>query len=464
MSSFFIDRPIFAWVVAILISLFGYIAMRSMGIDSYPNIAPPQVTVTATYPGASAATMESTVTQVIEQQLTGIDNLLYFSSTSGSNGQTIITLSFATGTNPDTAQVQVQNKVTLATPLLPPQVTQQGVVVAKASPDILMFLALQSNNSSIDAARLSDILASQVQPAVARVSGVGNTTLLGSEYAARIWLNPDKLQGYGLSTTQVLNAVNSQNAQFAAGSLGADPAVKGQVFTATVSGDALFSSLKQFKDIILLANSDGTVVRLGDVARITFGAQTSGITPVYDGKPAGGLAIFLLPGANALAVGNAVKAAMTALERDLPAGVNWNVPYDTTPFITASITDVVHTLVEAIVLVFLVMLVFLQNLRATIIPTLVIPVALLGTFIGLSALQPGATGIIYSQFALTIAVSMGISALLAMSFTPSLCAAILKPVHEQKKNRFFVWFDQTCEKTSRNYRGHVGSAVRHAPR
>ncbi len=188
MSSFFIDRPIFAWVVAILISLFGYIAMRSMGIDSYPNIAPPQVTVTAIYPGASAATMESTVTQVIEQQLTGIDNLLYFSSTSGSNGQTVITLSFATGTNPDTAQVQVQNKVTLATPLLPPQVTQQGVVVAKASPDILMFLALQSNNSSIDAARLSDILASQVQPAVARVSGVGNTTLLGSEYAARIWL------------------------------------------------------------------------------------------------------------------------------------------------------------------------------------------------------------------------------------------------------------------------------------
>ena len=219
-----------------------------------------------------------------------------------------------------------------------------------------MFIALQSSNSSIDAARLSDILASQVQPAVARVTGVGNTTLLGSEYAARIWLNPDKLQGYGLSTTQVLNAVTAQNAQFAAGSLGADPAVKGQMFTATVSGDALFSSLKQFQDIILLANSDGTTVRLGDVARITFGAQTSGVSPVYDGKPAGGLAIFLLPGANALSVGNAVKAAMAVLARDLPAGVTWSVPYDTTPFITASITDVVHTLIEAIVLVFLVML------------------------------------------------------------------------------------------------------------
>jgi multidrug efflux pump len=535
MSSFFIDRPVFAWVVAILISLFGYIAMRSMGIDSYPNIAPPQVTVTATYPGASAATMESTVAQVIEQQLTGIDNLLYFSSTSGSNGQTTITLSFATGTNPDTAQVQVQNKVTLATPLLPPQVTQQGVIVAKASPDILMFLALQSSSPSIDAARLSDILASQVQPAVARVSGVGNTTLLGSEYAARIWLNPDKLQGYGLSTTQVLNAVNAQNAQFAAGSLGADPAVTGQVFTATVSGDALFSSLKQFRDIILLANSDGTAVRLGDVARITFGAQTSGISPVYDGKPAGGLGIFLLPGANALSVGNAVKAAMAALARDLPAGVTWSVPYDTTPFITASITDVVHTLIEAIVLVFLVMLVFLQNLRATIIPTLVIPVALLGTFIGLSllhftlnqltlfgmvlaigivvddaivvienverimseehsepkeatrkamgqitgaivaitvvlsavfipsALQPGATGIIYAQFALTIAMSMGFSAFLALSFTPSLCAAILKPVHQEKKNAFFRWFNRTFEWTTNTYQGHIGKAVRHAP-
>jgi multidrug efflux pump len=536
MPSFFIDRPVFAWVVAVLISLFGYIAMRTMGIDSYPDIAPPQITVTATYPGASAATMESTVTQVIEQQLTGIDNLLYFSSTSSASGQSTITLTFATGTNPDIAQVQVQNKVTLASPLLPAQVSQQGVVIAKASPDILMFIALQSSNPSIDAGRLSDIMASQVQPVIGRISGVGNTNLLGAEYAARIWLDPDKLHGYGLSTTQVLNAVTSQNAQFAAGSLGADPAVKGQVFTATVTGDELFSTLQQFRDIIVLANADGTTVKLSDVARITFGPQTYGFAPVYDGKPAAGLGIFLLPGANALQVGNAVKAQMAALVKDMPPGITWDVPYDTTPFITASITDVAKTLVEAIVLVFFVMLIFLQNLRATIIPTLVIPVALLGTFVGLtllhftlnqltlfgmvlaigivvddaivvienverimteeqlepkeatrkamgqitgaiiaitvvlsavfipSALQPGATGIIYSQFALTIAVSMGISALLAMSFTPSLCAAILKPVHEQKKNRFFVWFDRTFDKTSHKYLGHVGSAVRHAPR
>jgi multidrug efflux pump len=536
MPSFFINRPVFAWVVAILISLFGIISVHSMGVDSYPDIAPPQVTVTATYPGASSDTMESTVTQVIEQQLTGIDNLLYFSSTSSSSGQTIITLTFATGTNADIAQVQVQNKVTLAQPLLPTQVTQQGVVVAKASPDILMFIALQSDNKAIDGPRLSDILASQIQPAIGRVSGVGNTTLLGSEYAMRIWLDPDKLQGYGLSTTQVLNAVNSQNAQFAAGSIGADPAIKGQVFTATVSGDALFTTRKQFEDIVLLSNSNGTVVHLSDVARITFGPQTYGERAVYDGKPAGGLAIFLLPGANALSVAKAVKAEMGGLAKDLPAGVTWNVPYDTTPFITASISDVIRTLAEAIGLVFVVMLIFLQNLRATIIPTLVIPVALLGTFIGLSALhytlnqltlfgmvlaigivvddaivvienverimneehsdpreatrkamkqitgaivaitvvlsavfvpsalQPGATGIIYAQFALTIAVSMCFSAFLAMSFTPALCATILKPAHQVKKNAFFRWFDRSFEKATHTYLGHVGRAARHAPR
>jgi multidrug efflux pump len=533
MPSFFIDRPIFAWVIALLICLVGTLAMMHMGIESYPDIAPPEVTVTAIYPGADAATMESTVTQVIEQQLTGIDNLLYFSSASNSNGTSTITLSFATGTNPDIAQVQVQNKVTLAQPLLPAQVTQQGVVVAKASPDILMFVALQSSTPAIGANRLNDILASQIQPVIGRVSGVGNTTLLGSEYAARIWLNPDKLQGYGLSTTQVLNAISTQNAQFAAGSLGADPASKDQVFTATVTGDALFNSLQQFRNIIVLTNSDGTVVRLGDVARVAFGPQTYGSTSVYGGKPAGGLGIFLLPGANSLSVANAVKSQMATLARDLPAGVTWNVPYDTTPFITASITDVVKTLVAAIILVFLVMLVFLQDIRATIIPTLVIPVALLGTFIGLyalnfslnqltlfgmvlaigivvddaivvienverimseehlgpkeatrkamgqisgaivaitvvlaavfipSALRPGATGIVYAQFALTIGVSMGFSAFMAMSFTPALCAAILRPAHGKKQLFLFSWFNSGFEWVARKYHDSISSAVRH---
>jgi multidrug efflux pump len=536
MPNFFIDRPVFAWVVPIFICLIGIISMMSMGIDSYPTIAPPEVTVTATYPGANAATMESTVTQVIEQQLTGIDNLLYFSSTSNGNGTATITLSFATGTDQDIAEVQVQNKVSLAQPLLPSEVTQQGVVVAKASPDLLMFVSLQSSNPSITTARLSDIVASQIQPVIARLNGVGSTFLLGSEYAVRIWLNPDKLQGYGLSSSQVLNAVNAQNAQFATGSLGADPAVKGQAFTATVSGDSLFSSLQQFKDIILLTNSNGTVVRLSDVARITFGAQTSGSAAVYNGDAAGGMGLYLLPSANALAVAKTVKAEMAVLGKDLPEGVTWAVPYDSTPFITASIHDVVITLIEAIALVFVVMLVFLQNLRATIIPTLVIPVALLGTFIGLSllhfsinqltlfgmvlaigivvddaivvienverimteehatprdatrkamgqitsaiiaitvvlaavfvpsALQPGATGIIYAQFALTIAISTTFSAFLAMSFTPSLCATILKPVAEADKNRLFRWFDKMIAKLTGTYVGHIGAAVRHAPR
>jgi multidrug efflux pump len=539
MPNFFIDRPIFAWVISILICLGGVISMTSMGIAAYPDIAPPQVTVTATYPGASAATMESTVTQVIEQQLTGIDNLLYFTSTSNSSGGATITLSFATGTNQDIAEVQVQNKVALAQPLLPAAVTQQGVIVAKASPDILLFVALSSNNPSVDAGRLSDILASQIQPVLARISGIGNTFLLGSEYAIRIWLDTDKLQGYGLSSTQVLSAINAQNAQFATGSLGADPAVNGQTFTATVSGDSLFSSPQQFNDIILLTNSDGTTVRLGDVARVTFGGQSYGNSAVFNGKQAGGLGLFLLPGANALAIAKTVKAQMAILAKDLPQAVTWDVPYDTTPFITASITDVAKTLAEAIALVFVVMLIFLQNIRATIIPTLVIPVALLGTFMGLSALhysinlltlfgmvlaigivvddaivvienverimdeehlepkeatrkamgqitgaiiaitvvlaavfvpsalQPGATGIIYSQFALTIAMSMGFSAFLALSFTPSLCAAILKPRQEgeeKKKNMVFRRFDQGFNWVGKTYVGHIGSAVRRAPR
>ena len=536
MPRFFIDRPVFAWVIPILICLFGAISLTRLGIDSYPDIAPPQVTVTTTYPGANSATMESTVTQVIEQQLTGIDNLLYFNSVSNSNGTATITLTFATGTNPDIAEVQVQNKVALAQPLLPSEVTQEGVVVAKASPDILMFIGLQSSNPSVDTARLADIIASHIQPVIGRVSGVGNTFTLGSEYAVRIWLDPDKLQGYGMSTTQVLNAIHAQNAEFATGSLGADPPVRGQAFTATVSGDTLFSSIQQFHDVILRTSNDGSVVRLGDVARIDFGAQSYGTAAVYNGKAAGGLGVYLLPGANALEVAKVVKAKMAVLARDFPPGVTWNVPYDTTPFISASITDVVHTLIAAIAVVFVVMLIFLQNIRATIIPTLVIPVALLGTIIGLSALhftlnqldlfgmvlaigivvddaivvienverimreeglspkqatrkamsqisgaivaitvvlaavfvpsamQPGASGIIYSQFALTIAVSMVFSAFLALSFTPALCASLLKPAHHASENVVFRWFNRGFDRLGDSYVGQVRHAVRRVPR
>ena len=536
MPSFFIDRPIFAWVVAILITMVGCIAMLNMGIESYPNIAPPQVVVSATFPGANADTVEKNVTQVIEQQLTGIDHLLYFSSSSSANGSATITLTFETGTNPDIAQVQVQNKVSLAQPRLPTAVTQQGVVVAKNNPDFLMFVSLVSTNPEIDGNRLADIIASQVADQVGRIPGVGSTRVIGAEYAVRIWLNPDKLQGYGLSASAVRDAVAAQNVQFAAGSLGADPAPADQGFTATVSAEGRFSSPEQFGNIILRANSDGTVVRLSDVARVSFGPQTYGLVSTWNGQPVGGLGVQLLPGANALDVATAVRAKMDELARDFPQGVTWFAPYDTTPFVKVSINEVVHTLVEAIILVFLVMLIFLQNIRATIIPTLVIPVALLGTFIGLiglgftinqltlfgmvlaigivvddaivvienverimseehlppkeatrkamgqitgavvaitvvlaavfvpSALQAGASGVIYKQFALTIAVSMGFSAFLALSFTPALCATMLKPTHDQKKNVVYRGFNRMFDWVTHTYSGHISSAARHAPR
>jgi multidrug efflux pump len=536
MPSFFIDRPIFAWVVAILISLGGVLAILNLGVESYPNVAPPSVTVSATYPGASADTTEKTVTQVIEQQLTGIDHLLYFSSSSSSTGRASITLTFESGTDPDIAQVQVQNKVALATPRLPSEVTQQGVVVAKANAGFLMVVALKSENPNIDRDRLNDIVGSQVLDQIARVPGVGSTQQFGSEYAMRIWLNPDKLQGYGLSASQVLAAIKSQNVQFAAGSIGSDPAVPGQGFTATVSTEGRFTTPAQFADIILRANTDGTTVKLGDVARISFGPGNYGFDTTVDGKPIGAFAIQLLPGANALNVATAVRGKMDELAPSFPSGVSWFSPYDSTTFVEISINEVVHTLIEAIILVFLVMLLFLQNIRATIIPTLVIPVALLGTFLGMlvlgftinqltlfgmvlaigivvddaivvienverimteeglspreatrkamgqitgavvaitvvltavfvpSALQPGASGIIYKQFALTIAMSMGFSAFLALSFTPALCASFLQPEHHKKKNVVFRKFNQFFTWTTHTYTGHIGGAVRHAPR
>ncbi|WP_329740479.1 efflux RND transporter permease subunit [Dyella sp. A6] len=536
MPSFFIDRPIFAWVVAILISLGGVLAILNLGVESYPNIAPPQVTVTASYPGASAQTTEKTVTQVIEQQLTGIDHLLYFSSTSSSTGQAQITLTFQTGTDPDIAQVQVQNKVSLATPHLPSEVTAQGVVVAKANAGFLMVAALRSDNPSIGRNRLNDIVASEVLDQISRIPGVGSTNQFGSEYAMRIWLNPDKLHGYGLSATDVLNAVEAQNVQFAAGSIGADPAVPGQGFTASVSAEGRFTTPQQFANIILRTNTDGTTVTLGDVARIGFGPQNYGFNTVYNGKPIGAFGIQLLPGANALNVATAVRAKLAQLSNSFPPGVSWFVPYDSTSFVKISIHEVVQTLFEAIALVFLVMWLFLQNIRATIIPTLVIPVALLGTFLGMlaigftinqltlfgmvlaigivvddaivvienverimteenlspkeatrkamgqitgavvaitvvlaavfvpSALQPGASGIIYKQFALTIALSMGFSAFLALSFTPALCASFLQPEHHKKKNFIFRKFNDLFAWSTHRYTGHVGHAVKHAPR
>jgi multidrug efflux pump len=536
MSRFFIDHPIFAWVIAILIVLAGVIAIFNLGVESYPSVVPPQVTVGASYPGASADTTEKTVTQVIEQQLTGIDHLLYFSSTSSSNGQSSVTLTFETGTDPDIAQVQVQNKVALATPRLPTEVTQQGVVVAKANAGFLMVLALRSENPAIDRNALNDIVGSRVLDQISRIPGVGSTRQFGSEYAMNIWLDPDKLHGYGLSATEVLAAVRAQNVQFAAGTVGGQPSLPEQGFTATVSAEGRFSSPDEFENIILRANSDGTTVRLKDVARVDFGAFTYGFDTQWNGKPTGAFAIQLLPGANALNVASLARAKMDELAPSFPQGVSWFSPYDSTTFVKISIREVVKTLAEAIVLVFLVMLIFLQNLRATIIPTLVIPVALLGTFLGMqvigftinqltlfgmvlaigivvddaivvienverimseeglspreatrkamgqitgavvaitvvlaavfipSALQGGTAGAIYKQFSLTIAMAMVFSAFLALGFTPALCATMLKPTTHDSHNIVFRWFNRTFEWVRKTYIGHIGSAVRHAPR
>ncbi|GAB3309227.1 multidrug efflux RND transporter permease subunit [Luteimonas notoginsengisoli] len=383
MSRFFINHPVFAWVIAILIALGGVLAINGLGIESYPNIAPPQVTVSASYPGASAETTEGAVTQVIEQQMTGIDNLDYFSSSSSSSGGASITLTFKPGTDPDIAQVQVQNKVALATPRLPSEVVQQGVVVAKANPGFLMVVALRSSNPAYDKDALADLIAARVLDQIARTPGVGSTQLFGGEYAMNIWLNPDKLRGYGLSASQVLAAVRGQNVQFAAGSVGAEPSPEGQAFTATVSAEGRFSTAEQFGNIILRADADGTTVRLKDVARVEKGASAYGFDLKWSGSPAAGFAVQLAPGANALGVAGAVKDRMAELESSFPQGVTWFSPYDSSTFVRISIEEVVKTLFEAVVLVFLVMLIFLQNLRATIIPTLVIPVALMGTFLGM---------------------------------------------------------------------------------
>src|SRR5690606_25979489 len=321
MSRFFINHPVFAWVIAILITLGGVLGILNLGVESYPSIAPPQVTVGATYPGASADTTERAVTQVIEQQLTGIDNLDYFSSSSSSSGRASITLTFKPGTDPDIAQVQVQNKVSMATPRLPGEVTQQGVVVAKANSGFLMLVAVRSSNPAYDRNALSDLLASRVLDQIARVPGVGSTQLFGGEYAMNIWLDPGKLQGYGLSASQALAAVRGQNVQFAAGSVGASPSPKDQMVMATVTAEGRYSTAEQFGDIILRANADGTTVRLRDVARIEKGASSWGFDSQYNGAPTSGFAVQLAPGANALGVAEAVKARMDELQATFPQGV-----------------------------------------------------------------------------------------------------------------------------------------------
>src|SRR5579864_2625459 len=539
MINFFIDRPIFAWVLAIVVMLAGGLAITTLPIAQYPSIAPPAIAIAVNYPGASADVVQSSVTQVIEQQLSGIDHLLYFSSESDATGNMTITLYFEQGTNPDIAQVQVQNKLQLATPLLPLEVQQEGLRVTKATRNFLLVIGFYSADGSMSSEDVSDYIASHVQDPISRTPGVGDFQLFGTQYAMRVWLDPAKLNNYGLTPVDVSNALQVQNVQVPSGELGGLPAARGQRLHATIVGPQRLTSAEEFGRVLLKVNTDGSQVRLKDVAEINLGAESYSIHTEYNGRPAGGIAIKLATGANALETANAVRATMDKLAPFFPPGLKLIYPYDTTPFVRVSIDEVVKTLFEAIVLVFLVIYLFLQNLRATLIPTIAVPVVLLGTFAVLSAagysintltmfgmvlaigllvddaivvvenvervmeeekLSPkeatrksmreitgalvgiwlvlsavflpmaffsGSTGVIYRQFSITIVSAMTLSVMVALIFTPSLCATLLRPrvaeAHERERG-FFGWFNRGYARMNHSYESALGQVTSHRGR
>jgi len=528
MAKFFIDRPVFAWVIAIVLMLAGALSIVSLPVSQYPNIAPPSIAIQVTYPGASAQTVQDTVVQVIEQQMNGLDRLQYISSESNSDGSMTITLTFAQGTSPDIAQVQVQNKLAVAQPLLPLEVQQQGIRITKATKNFLIVAGFVSSNPDFTRADISDYVASYVQDPISRTAGVGDFQLFGSSYAMRIWIDPAKLLNYSLTASDVTQAIEEQNVQVSSGQLGGLPSVRGQQLNATVIGPSRLQTPEEFGRILLKVNPDGSRVRLSDVARIELGPQGYAIDSAYNGRPASGLAIKLAPGANALDTADAVRATIDRLKPFFPPGMDVVYPYDTTPFVRLSIDGVVETLFEAIVLVFLVMYLFLQNIRATLVPTLAVPVVLLGTFAVLAAfgysintltmfgmvlaigllvddaivvvenvervmeeegLSPrqatrksmeqitgaligiamvlsavfipmaffgGSTGVIYRQFSITIVSSMVLSVIVAIVFTPALCATILKPKHGHGTRKgFFGWFNRNFDRASHGYANTV---------
>ena len=535
MVNFFIDRPIFAWVLAIVVMLGGGVALSQLPVAQYPSIAPPAIQITVIYPGASAETVQNTVTQVIEQQMSGIDNLMYFRSESNKDGSMTITLYFEQGTDSDIAQVQVQNKLALATPLLPVEVQQQGLRVAKSTVNFLLVIGFTSVDGRMSDTDISDYVASNVQDPISRTPGVGDLQLFGSQYAMRIWLDPAKLNNFGLTPVDVSRALQAQNVQIAAGELGGLPAVEGQRLNATIVGPQRLQNAGEFESVLLKVNPDGSQVRLGDVARVALGGESYGIRTEYNGRPAAGLAIKLATGANALDTAEAIHATMDQLRPFFPPGLETVSPYDTTPFIRVSIEEVGKTLLEAFVLVFLVIFLFLQNLRATLIPTIAVPVVLLGTLgvlaiagysintltmfgmvlaIGLlvddaivvvenvervmaeEGLSPreavrksmsqitgaligialvlsavflpmaffgGSTGVIYRQFSVTVISAMTLSVAVAMLFTPSLCATLLKPHpgHSIDHRRgFFGMFNRGFARMNRGYERSVGVLTR----
>ncbi len=532
MAKFFINRPIFAWVIAIVVMLAGVLSILRLPVSQYPAVSPPGVSIMATYPGASAATLEATVTQVIEQRMTGLDGLRYLSSNSDSTGNAQVELTFEPGTDPDIAQVQVQNKLALAMPQLPQEVQRQGVRVQKANRNFLMIIAFVSEDGSMVRNDISDYVFSNLVEPLSRVSGVGDIQVFGTQYAMRLWLNPEKLASFGLTSLDVSQAVQAQNAQVSAGQLGGAPAVKGQQLNATITAQTRLQTPKEFEAILLKVNPDGSQVRLRDVARVELTGESFEIESWFNGKPASGLGLRLAVGANALATADAVKKRIDELSATFPQGLKAAYPVDTSPFVKISIEEVVITLLEAIGLVILVMLLFLQSWRATLIPTLAVPVVLLGTFGALSVmgytintltmfavvlaigllvddaivvvenverimaeegLSPkdatrksmsqitgalvgiglvlsavfipmaffgGSVGVIYRQFSVTIVAAMTLSVLVALIFTPALCATLLKPGHHGPRRGFFGLFNRVYERGQRGYTGAVSLLVR----
>ncbi len=540
LSQFFIGRPIFAWVIAIMMMLAGIISIFTLPISQYPPIALPEISVDVFYPGASAKTIEDTVTQVIEQKMIGVDNLCYISATSDSAGYATVTLTFNAGTDPDIAQVQTQNKVQLAMPSLPQIVQEQGIKVTKSTTNFLMVVGFISDNDKMNRYDLTDYVVANIQEQISRVQGVGEVMTFGAQYAMRIWLDPDKLNSYNLTPDDIKLSIRSYNVQVSAGQLGGTPSVKGQRLNATINVQNLLQTPEQFGQILLRVNSDGSTVRLKDVANVEMGSESYDAVGNFNGKPAAGMAVKMSVGANALSTVKGVNDRLSELSKFYPQGMSTVYPYDTTPFVRISIHEVLKTLVEAIILVFLVMFVFLQNFRATIIPTVAVPVVLLGTFavlkmcgysintltmfamvltIGLlvddaivvienverlmseEGLSPeeatrksmkqitgalisivmvltavfipmsffgGSTGVIYRQFSITIISCMILSVVVALIFTPALCATILKPVkkgHIANENGFFLlkpffsWFNRIFNGGREGYLSLVGKIL-----
>ncbi len=404
MAQFFIGRPIFAWVIAIIIMLAGALSITQLPISMYPDIAPPTVTINGYYPGASAKVVEDSVTQVIEQNMKGLDGLLYMASTSSANGGAALSLTFENGTDPDIAQVQVQNKLQLSMPLLPQEVQRQGVNVGKARSGFLMVVGFVSSDGSMDRSDISDYVSANLVDPLSRVPGVGSLQVFGSQYSMRIWLDPNKLDAYRLTPTDVIASVQAQNRQVAVGELGGTPAVKGQQLNATITAQSRLQTPEQFRDIILRSNPDGSVLKLGDVARVELGAESYGSISRYNRQPASGIAVMLATGANALETAQAVEERLAELQPFFPPGLRTVVPFETTPFVRIAIKNVLEILLEAIALVFLVMYLFLQNFRATLIPTIAVPVVLLGTF-GLLAVLGFSINML-TMFAMVLAIGL----------------------------------------------------------